>query len=73
MHTLTFRICPHAQTEREREGGAVARFNANSIFLKTPLNFDEPEDLSGLLAPRANNKASVQWANKYSMLLMRQP
>lgn len=28
---------------------------------------------SGLLAPRANTKASVQWANKYSVLLLRQP
>lgn len=66
----------HAHTTRtEREGkGALARFNANSIFfLKTLLHEDEPEEASGLLAPRANTEASVQWANKYSMLLLRQP
>lgn len=76
-HILHLPTCIHMNAHtlcREREGkGTLARLNANSIFLKTLLHEDEPEMPSGLLAPRANTKTSVQWANKYSVLLLRQP
>lgn len=61
-------------THRERgEGGTSTVQCQQYFFLKTLLHEDEPEEASGLLAPRANTEASVQWANKYSMLLLRQP
>lgn len=56
--------------QRERGEGGTSMVQCQLYFLKT---LHQPEESSGLLAPHANTKASVQWANRYSVLLLRQP
>ena len=76
IHTYTWMHTHYTERERERErerkrGRGTSTVQCQQYFIF--LNWDEPEEPSGLLAPRANTKASVHWASKYSVLLLRQP
>lgn len=55
------------QQKREGEGG-ISTVQCQHYFLDT---WDQSGS-SGLLAPRANTKASVYWADKYSVLILSQ-